>query len=370
MNASNAALLDTLFDDVLIEDLSGFQGDNDIYNIANEVTTYVTNQWVTSKEDVYIGEKKANFTIRTRFVAPILSSMALRHTNAKTFTGTRVDFNATVVAQRQLEIMSPDGSWVGLLDFCIAALRKMNPTLTMSDTDLALKLKNYGFDPEGKLPMYLQHLGASEEQFIENAKHFASLGAQPNRDQVRGQAQGTKSTVEYSWRHQEGVPLTSLDISKVDRNQSENHTGFIGFMDAAFNTFLKIVAFDKQRSANRAVPTDSELYMAAQKSEADIRNLFSTARTLRAFRNLGGTTAVTKTDVLDETAAAVTTYYAQQVPCGRFSVRDERFGLNPDATETYSVWRARAISASETASIAAKDAELIMPELDEALGSF
>lgn len=339
-------LLDGMLADLLTDDFSGFEGGNEAYQIPGEVQTLVANQWLTSREEIEIGGKRYAYTTRVRLVDPILSSMALRKTNATTMAN-RLDFNATVVAGRELEI-EVDGKFMPIQQFALQAIRQGNPGLHRSDADILLDLKNYGWDPSGRLPMYLQHLGANQETFRAAAAHFATLGAKDNTEGVKSRARGQASEVLMSIRHDDGgVPIAQLEISHVDRSRSSNNTGFIGFFDATWNTFVKVIGMDRTRTAIRktlaADPTNKE---AAQKDQ-EIRELFSTARTFRAFRNWGGTTVLH--DALDPTKV---TYYAQQVPCGRFAV------AGTGGSHTYSVWSTRA-AAGGTEAMA--PSEIVVP---------
>jgi hypothetical protein len=226
----------------------------------------------------------------------------------------------------------------------VKALRKANPNMTRSDIDIMLDLKPYGFDPSGKLPMYLQHLGASEAGFAHAAQVFMELGARENTGQVR--AQGLKSKLAHSYRHDEGVPIHTLEISKADRSRSAAGTGFIGFFDASWNTFQTIVKIDRQRTALRAALAADPKNVEAAKAEAEIRQIFSTASKLRAFHNWGGTSLIY--DELDNTKYVC---YPQQVPCGRFSL----YTGNGSETKLLSVWgtRAQNLEAGETPVVAA-----------------
>jgi hypothetical protein len=248
----------------------------------------------------------------------------------------RLDFNATVVCERDLEI-EVKGEWIPISAFALRFIRAGSPNLQRSDADILLDLKGYGWDPTGRLPMYLQHLGANEDTFKEAAQHFASLGAKSNTEGVKSRARGTASEIMHSYRHDDGgVPIAQLEISHVDRSRSSNNTGFIGFFDAAWNTLTKVVAMDRTRTAIRKTLAEDPTNVDAAKKEQEIREIFSAARTFRAFRNWGGTTVVA--DALDPSKV---TYYAQQVPCGRFAV-----GLG--TPRTYSVWSTRAASAVES----------------------
>lgn len=341
-NTIDTGLLDQIFDEILTDDISGFAGDNEAFQVPGEVITYVAGEPILNQEDIYIGGVKRTFVTQVQFIDPILSSMAIRHTDARTFDGIRIDFNATVVSNRKLSIQLPDGNWIDLLDFAIRMVRKGNPNLSLNNTEIALKLKNYGFDPSGRLPMYLQHLGANEDLFMRNSVHFQSLGALSNVDQVRNSSLGTKSVVAHSFRHPEGIRMSSLDVSKVDRTQSttDTSTGYIGFFDAAFNTLTYIIGMDKRRSVLKKIGMEQgeEAFMSARQEEAKMRDLFQTARLARAFRNWGGTARVVRQNVLEDDVVDSIEYFPQQVPCGRFAVDS---GYGPGDTMTYSVWRAR-----------------------------
>jgi hypothetical protein len=328
MTSTTNVMTDVL-GDLLTEDFGEFEGGNTAYEVPGEVASVTANEWFTARETVEINGKSHAFNVRYRFVNPLLSSIALRKTNANTRIG-RIDFNATVVSNRELEV-EVGNQWVSLQDFALAAIRRGNPQLQRSDDDILLDLRSYGFDPSGRLPMYLQHLGASQEAFEAVAGNFRQLGARDNRQQVQGRTTGQRSQVLASFRHDEGVPIRSMDISRVDRAMSQNGTGFIGFLDGAWGTFTKVVAMDRRRTAIAKVQANDPTNAEAAEEEARIRQIFSNARSLRAFRNWGGTTAVL--DPLDETKV---TFYAQQVPCGRFSI----YGLGHEI-ETYNVWGTR-----------------------------
>lgn len=312
--------------DGLADDLTGFEGGNAPFVISGETISVKANEWTVTREDIAMGDKTFGFDVRYRFVNPILSSMALRVTNTAT-RNNRIDFNATIVSKRELQILVGT-EWIDLSQMCVSALRKANPNITKSDADILLDLRPYGFDLTGQLPMYLQHLGANAEAFESVAQHFIALGARENTNQVR--ARGQRSQLIKSFRHDEGISIASLEISKADRTRSATNTGFIGFLDASWGTFQRIIAVDRQRSALRKALEADPTNAAAAAKEAEIRQIFSTAQRLRAFRNWGGTTALV--DPLDNDKV---TYYAQQVPCGRFAVVDN------GTDKTWSVWGTR-----------------------------
>jgi hypothetical protein len=313
-------------DDIITDDLSGFEGGNTPFAIAGETTTVYANEWTVTREDIIVGGKTFTFDVRYKFVNPILSSVALRMTNAVT-RNNRIDFNATVVSKRELQVLV-GSDWIDISDMCVSALRKANPNIAKSDADIILDLRPYGLDFTGQLPMYLQHLGANQAAFEQLADQFIALGARDNTTQVR--ARGQRSTLIKSLRHDEGVAIASLEVSKADRSRSATNSGFIGFLDASWGTLQRIISVDRQRSALRkALEMDPTNATAAAK-EAEIRQIFSSAQRLRAFRNWGGTSAIS--DPLDQDKIS---YYAQQVPCGRLSV------ATAEGNQLWSVWGSR-----------------------------
>lgn len=328
-----AALDVSAFDDIIDDILIGFEGGNAAYEVPGETITIKTGEWVTGREKIEIGGKLHEFATRYMLHNPILSSLALRITQARTMTDRR-DFTATVVTERSLQVQM-NGEWVDIVDIALGVLRRGNPNLSnRSDEDILLDLRNYGFEPKGRIPMFLQHLGASDEGFAEAAANFVDLGAKENTAQVAARSQGRLSRVQASFRHDEGVPVRTLEISKVDRSKSMNNTGFIGFLDATWNTFMQAVSYDKQRSAVARVLASDPTNADAAAKEAQIREQFSTPNLLRAFRNWGGTTTVL--DPIDDDKVR---HYPQQVPCGRLSVLDQRFAAGDVAN--YNVWSTR-----------------------------
>jgi hypothetical protein len=320
----------SMFDDIITDELIGFEGGNTAYQVPGESIAIKAGEYWVSREKVQIGDALHEFNVRTRFINPILSSMALRITNARTMEGRR-DFTGTVVAERELQVMIGD-EWVDIVDIALGVLRKGNPGLShRSDTDILLDLKNYGFEPRGRLPMFLQHLGSNDKGFMEAAEHFVALGAKDNTAQVATRSQGKLSRVQASFRHDEGVPINTLEISRVDRTKSMNNTGFIGFLDATWNTFMKAVDYDKRRTAIRHILAEDVTNKEAAQQEAEIRDRFSQPNLLRAFRNWGGTTTVV--DPIDDDKIR---HFPQQVPCGRLSVHDTRF--NGTDVVNYNVW--------------------------------
>lgn len=328
-----SSALSAVLDDLMTDDFAGFEGGNTPIIAAGETIQVKANEWTVDREEIEINGAKHVFDVRYMFVNPRLSSIALRRTDASSMSG-RIDFNATVVSERQLEFLI-GGQWISLQTLCLKALRKANPGMEQrTDTDILQDLKNYGFDLGGNLPMYLQHLGADTEAFHSVAEKFVALGARENTEQVR--AKGQRSVLVSSYRHDETVPLALLEVNKADRSRSATNTGFIGFADAAWNTFTQIVSIDAQRTALRKVieshALDSDEAKAAAAKEAEIRQMFGTAQQVRPFRNWGGT-SINK-DVLSGDIR----YYAQQVPCGRFAVK------TADGSQTWSVWGTRAKS--------------------------
>lgn len=321
--------MNMVLDDLLL-DIDGFQdfeGGNAPIVISGEISTFTANEWNASREVIQLPNGTlVTMGTRTRFINPILTSITQRNTTTITREN-RNDFNATVVAEREMEIELSSG-FVPLSDFVCNFLRKANPNMSRSDDQILLDLKTYGLDINGRLPMYIQQLGASPNRFEEVAAHFESLGAVDNSQQVSNRQTGTSSRLIKSYRIEEGIPIHHLEISHVDRSKSQTNSGFIGFLDAFWNTFTLAITIDKVRSANAKILDADPTNATAAAAEAEIRNIFSTPRLLRAFRNWGGTSKVVAD--LDESVR----YYPVQVPCGRFSVLPE--GVSKP--HTYNVW--------------------------------
>jgi hypothetical protein len=340
--------MNTVLDELMldIEDFQDFEGGNAPIVVSGEITNFEANKWITSREVIVLPNGRSiSLGARMRFTNPILTSITQRQTTTSTREN-RNDFNATVVAGREMEVEVGD-DFVPLATFICDFLRKANPAMTRSNEQILLDLKTYGLDIHGRLPMYIQQLGSDPDRFKEVAAHFQSLGAVNNSSQVASRQTGTSSRLMSSFRVEEGIPIHHLEISHVNREMSQSNSGFIGFLDAFWNTFSLAIAIDKQRTANAKVleadPTNAE----AAAAEAAIRNLFSTPRLLRSFRNWGGTSKVVAP--LDGSIE----YYPVQVPCGRFSV----LPVGIDRPHTYSVW------ANNTANRA--NAAAGIPETDE-----
>jgi len=336
-------------DDLLTEDMLEFDGGNEQIEVSGDSITVYAGLWTTTRETIAVGDKEHSFNVRYKFIDPILTSILMRETNTTTGTrpnpvGPRIDCNATVVSQRVLELQVGD-TWMREQDFVLKMLRMANPSLTRSDDEILQDLKSYGFDPRGRVPMYLQHLGASNEGFALNAADFVSRGARNNTEEVKRRAQGQKSVVKGSFRHDQGVKIVSMEISKANRALSQTRSGFIGFADGAWGTVTQIVKLDRQRSAIRRILEDENSTTDVKKAAADedtrIKNLFANTRSRRAFHNWGGTTAVV--DILQDDKVA---YYSQQVPCGRYTVasdyviegKGDEATLKPINPTMYSVW--------------------------------
>lgn len=351
--------MSAVLDEIALDGFSGFEGGNDTIYVANEITVVKANEWVQSREMIEINGSPIEFETRYRFIDPILSSIALRRTNATTQQG-RIDFNATVVAERDLEIQL-DGKWISAEDFVCQVLRRANPHLKTSNEAILHDLKQYGLDLGGRLPMYLQHLGADEDAFNSCAEIFAAYGANDNSAQVASRTKGKNSTLSRSLRVDDGVAIATLEISRVDREMSMTHTGFIGFLDGFWGTFSHIVEMDKTRSALAKVLAEDPTNKEAAEAEARIRGIFGNSRTLRAFRNWGGTSRVVAP--LDGSVQ----YYAQQVPCGRLSIQPD-LTLKPI---TFSVWGTSAANKAASDAVPVMDptveppVEITVPESGE-----
>lgn len=321
--------MNMVLDDFLLEmdDFQDFEGGNAPIVISGEIATYTAGEWHASREVIQLPNgKMITMGTRTRFINPILTSITER--NTKTLTReNRNDFNATVVSEREMQVELADG-FVPLADFVCEFLRKANPNMNRTNDQILLDLKTYGLDINGRLPMYIQQLGASPEKFKEVAAHFQSFGAVDNSQQVSTRQTGTSSRLVKSYRIEEGIPIHNLEISHVDRSKSQTNSGFIGFLDAFWNTFTLAIAIDKIRTGNTKILKEDPTNAEAAASEAEIRKIFSTPRLLRSFRNWGGTSKVVAD--LDQSIR----YYPVQVPCGRFSIIPE--GVTKP--HIYNVW--------------------------------
>lgn len=324
---SNTALLQGLLDDV-----SGFDVEVDQIELTGEITTVTANEFIETREAIEVGGQQHFFNVRYAFIDPILSSIILRKTVTVNNQEGRIDFNATVVAKRRMDVQVGD-EWLDIATFACEAIRAASPTaIHLTDETILHTLSQYGWNPNEKLPMYLQHLGAGVEAFNEIAGNFVDLGAHNNVDQVRSRASGKASTVTAAYRHQEGIPVLSMEISKADRSKSATGAGFIGFFDATYGTLNKVIAAHRTRTALKQIiesPTASEQDKKnAAQSEVTIRNRFSVPTSARAYRNWGGTS-----EVVDPLGINDSAFYAQQVPCGRFTI-----GGLPGQKVVYSVW--------------------------------
>lgn len=324
--------METAIFDELFLGVEDFGQELDVIELSGDVTTVATGEWVTTREHLTIGNKSVQFNVRYKFRDPILSSGILRKTITPNAPEGRIDFNATIVTNMDLQLQVGD-EWMDIAEFAVRGIRGSSPgAAQLSEVDILQILAQYHWIPTARYPMYLQHLGAGVEAFAEFAEHFKSLGANDNTEDVKKRARGQKSTVQTSIRHQQGVPVATMELSKADRSRSANNSGFIGFLDARYGTLQQVLVAHKTRlAANKVLkdPAASEQdKQAAAKLETDIRNLFASQTAARAFRNWGGTTV--NVDALDPN---IKSYYAQQVPCGRLSVVDAAGNEHQ-----YSVW--------------------------------
>lgn len=317
------------FEGLLTNDFALFDDSLPQLELTGEINTVVANDWNDNRETIIIGDVSKSFNTRIKFRDPILSSAILRSTVTQNAPEGRIDFNATIVAHRDFEIQVGD-EWLTMEAFAAAAIKSSSPTAAnASDETILHQLAQYGWDQSARLPMYLQHLGAGEQEFAEIKELLMSLGAYDNTDEVKARSRGTKSTVMSSVRHREGIPVSQLEISKANRGLSLTNSGFIGFLDGSWNTLLKVLAAHRTRIGLKQIienPKSNDAQKAAAAAqETQIRNLFQVATSARAFRNWGGTSEVK--DVLD--ANAPSSFYAQQVPCGRLTIA---------GNHTLSVW--------------------------------
>ncbi len=301
--------------------------------VVSGVTTRVrANEWVEGREEIEVGGERHAFDTRYMLVNPRLSSVSFRHTRAR--TGDRKDFNATVVTGRKLEILDPgDGQYKDVTSLCLAAIRAQNPGINASDEALLRLLASYGFEPHGELPMYLQHLGSSEEAFNAIVEEFVALGAQP------GDVNSAENKVSVRGFYRmggEGLSIEALELGMADRSAAtvNPNAGYIGALDATWQTFLEIMRIHRTRSILKQVlennASESDEAQQAKLMEDGYHTLFSSSRRRRPFRNWGGTTKVF--DELDDTKV---NYYSQQVPCGRMTVS------TPTGPSTWDVWTTR-----------------------------
>lgn len=323
---------DSVFQGLLTEDFEDFDDSLEQYELTGQITTIESGVWHETREQIQLGDVSKPFNVRWRFVDPILSSIILRKTFTTPNPEPRTDFNATIVSHREMQVQVGT-QWYDLSAFIAQAIRAGSATARgKTDEDILHTLRQYGFDPTARLPMYLQHLGAGEEAFNLIAADFSDRGATLNTNEVQARAQGRKSQVMASYRHREGIPVRTMEISKANRSLSQTNSGFIGFLDASWGTLSKVLAAHRQRLALDKIIKDPAAPLSAKQAaaarETEIRNLFTVPTSARAFRNWGGTSEVI--DILD--ANAVSRFYAQQVPCGRMTVGEQ------DNTAIYSVW--------------------------------
>lgn len=333
----------TVFDptllDFLSEEIGSFEGGNESFIVPGEVSEVVANTPIIGREVVTINNRTREFVTRTTFINPTLTSITLRFTETDK-NPRRIDFAATVASNRLLEVEVGDDRWMSMETFVPAVIRQMNPgQQDRSDIDILLDLKNYGFDPVGRLPMYLQHLGASEELFSRIAQDFIELGARDVTDEQRRRSNGKRSVVQHAYRHDSGVAVAQMDISRNDRSRSATNSGFIGFLDATMTVLTEAIRFDKRRTTLYALQQQDPTNVEIAGELREISELFSTGLRLRAFRNWGGVHKAV--NLLDSTGA---TYWPQQVPCGRLTVLDEN-----KAEHRWSVWTTRESNTTQEA---------------------
>jgi len=343
----NHALLDGL-----LEDFGTFDDTLEQLEMSGEIVTIAAGKWNNAQEAIVVGDKSHMFNVRYRFADPILSSIILRKTLTATHPEGRIDFNATIVSHRDLQVQVGD-DWIDIGAFAAAAVRRASPNAHQTDDTILNILAQYGWNPTERFPMYLQHLGAGQDAFNQIASHFVSIGATDNTKDVRSRAQGQRSSVLAAYRHPGDVPVISMETSKANRSLSMTGSGFIGFLDGTWGTLTKVLVAHRTRQALQTIldnPNSTEAQRTqAAANQAHIRNIFTTPVLARAFRNWGGTTEVP--DVLGENPSR---YFAQQVPCGRFTI---------DGGTTYSVWTSRA-DGTATATLPAATLADALPALE------
>lgn len=347
------------------EDLSAFDGNNPAFLVTGETLEIKANEPFISTEVLDINGHQRELTVRTTFINPTLTSVQLRRTDATNYAG-RIDFNATVVSERVLEVEIVPGSWMNIADLAVGLIRRANPSINKSDTAILQNLRTYGFDPSARLPMYLQHLGASESAFDAIAEHLKSIGGRDVTDETRRRATGQKSHLVAQIRHDEGVLIGQMDISRSDRSRSESNSGFIGHLDASFSVFRAAVAFDHERTILKKVIEADPTNTDAIRRATEIREMFSTGIRLRAFRNWGGVSR------RENHLMGTVEYYAQQVPCGRLSVIPVSSDGVRQAPHRYSVWSTAAANRQEENVSAALDqlADTLTPPTSDSTEAF
>lgn len=327
--------LTNVFTHLVAGDFAAFDDSVDQIQLTGEIINLPANQWVEARESISIGGVDHPFNTRIRFVNPILSSIILRETKTVNNPDGRIDFNATIVCNRDLQLQLGD-EWMDVSEFAVRAIKASAPAaMNMTEETILHILSQYGWNPTERLPMYLQHLGSGKEEFEQIAEHMVHLGAVNNTDEVRNRARGTRSSVLAAYRHREGIPVLNMEISHANRSLSQTNSGFIGFLDGTWGTFTKAMTAHRTRISLQQVLNDpkstQEAKEAAAAQETAIRNFFQTSTSARAFRNWGGTSEVK--NVLDENEPSQ--FYAQQVPCGRLTVADHS---TDTGSVVYSVW--------------------------------
>lgn len=347
-----------LFTALAQSDFATFDDSVDQLELTGEIIVVEANKWVETRETILIGNEEVSLNVRYRFIDPILSSIILRSTVTSNNPDGRIDFNATIVANREMEVQIND-DWVSMAQFAVMAIKAASASAkNLSDETILHTLASYGWDQSGKNTIYLQHLGAGISEFDQIAEHFVSMGATNNTQSVKQRSQGTSSTVIAAFRHPNGgIPVAAMEISKADRSKSQTNTGFIGFLDASWGTLTKVMKAHRTRIALDAIiknpdSTDEQRHAAAAQ-ETQIRNLFQVAVAARAFRNWGGTTEVV--NPIDENAPSK--FYAQQVPCGRLYVN-----AGGDKV-AYSVWTNA--NQAITAPLPVANLNEVLPDLGE-----
>lgn len=308
--------------------------------VSGATTNVRSNEWVETVESIEVFGQRHNFNVRWRLTNPRLSSISFRVTTPRAVEGQesrgpRPDFTGVVMCGRELEVFVND-QWLDVSGLICAAVRKSNGGLDgISDERILLQLKGYGLDLAGEMPMYLQHLGASREKFEEIAARFVALGAHA-RDQRPGRGEANRVNVQAFYRMEnDGLPVAGFEIGYANRAAASvnPNSGFIGMLDATWNTFLVTAQIHKNRSALQRLITedpDSDAGKQARLAEQAYVNLFSSPRERRPFHNWGGTSVVP-----NQLDPAVVNYYSQQVPCGRFAVDTD------DGPEVWDVWTTR-----------------------------
>lgn len=240
------------------------------------------------------------------------------------------------------------GELISIQEF-LRRLSMAQSNKTVSPEEFAVTLENTGLRFDSGMPVFFQHFGCNIDEFNKLRDFFVNAGAQNVFGKIAVEKRGNiKEAYQMPMLNERaamlGPSVVSFEVNRADRTQSQTHQpeqglygqGFIDFVDAVFNNYMRVV---DQRKAATILAADNEARAMAENWSSDrrkaaedqvkqLRKLSSdwtsnwSGSQRRVLVNPKDSTDVTVTDIYDPT----------QMDCGKISL------ANGPEVSSFNLW--------------------------------